>query len=198
MTSAMLRELTERLRADPQFRQQLFAAPRATLANYDLTEEERLTLIMPNFGWVIPGELAGAARPRNDDALAALVAQGVRAVVSLTEDPLMDDALRRADLASVHLPIADFTAPTLAQVDTAVAAINDFRAHGLPTAVHCAAGLGRTGTILACYLVKQGAAPDTAIAEIRARRPGSIETAEQEAIIHQYAAQQVGENATLT
>lgn len=193
MTSSVLRELTDRLRADPQFRQQLFAAPRATLANYDLTEEERLTLIVPNFGWLIPGELAGSARPLSDDALAALAAQGVRAIVSLTEKPLAEDALRRADLASIHLPIADFTAPSLAHVAAAVGAIDDFRARGLPTAVHCAAGLGRTGTMLACYLVSQGADPDAAIADIRARRPGSIETAEQAAIVHQYAAQRASE-----
>lgn len=195
MTNTVVAELFGRLRADPEFRQRFLAAPRATLANYDLTEAERLTLIVPNFGWLIPGALVGTSRPLSDDALDALTARGIRAVVSLTEEPLADDALRRGDFASVHLPIADFTAPTPDQVAAAVAAIDDFRACGLPTAVHCAAGLGRTGTILACYLVSQGADPDTAIAEIRTRRPGSIETAEQESIIRQYAARHAGENA---
>ncbi|CAA9562371.1 MAG: hypothetical protein AVDCRST_MAG18-1195 [uncultured Thermomicrobiales bacterium] len=187
MTREVLESLAARLRSDPEFRQQLFTAPRATLAAHDLTEEERLTLILPNFGWVIPGQLAGSARPLSDDALNALAQHGVRALVSLTEEPLPDDALRRAGLIAAHLPVADFTAPTLAQVATAIATIDDFRSRGLPVAVHCAAGLGRTGTILACHLVSTGMAAPEAIAAIRAQRPGSIETVAQEALVGEYA-----------
>ena len=194
MAQAVLRDLVARRHTDAQFRQQLLAAPRATLAPYDLTEEECLTLITPNFGWLIPGELAGTSRPHSDDALDALVARGVRAVISLTEEPLADETLRRARVTSIHLPVADFTAPTLEQITTAVAAIDDFRARGLTVVVHCAAGLGRTGTILAAYLVSQGAAADAAIAEVRTSRPGSIETPEQEAVIRRYAQQRSGPN----
>jgi atypical dual specificity phosphatase len=84
------------------------------------------------------------------------------------------------------MPIVDFTAPTLGQVEQAVATIDRFRAAGRPVAVHCAGGLGRTGTILACYLVSQGNTAAEAIATIRTLRPGSIETPEQEAVIGAY------------
>jgi protein-tyrosine phosphatase len=50
--------------------------------------------------------------------------------------------------------------------------------------VHCAAGLGRTGTFAAALLRSLGIAPDAAIALVRATRPGAIETPEQLAFIH--------------
>lgn len=54
-------------------------------------------------------------------------------------------------------------------------------------AVHCALGFGRTGTMLACYLVKErGLAAGDAIAEVRRLRPGSIETYEQEKAVFQF------------
>jgi Dual specificity phosphatase, catalytic domain len=83
-------------------------------------------------------------------------------------------------------PLADFTAPTLEHVEQALAIIDGFLVHGLPVAVHCGAGLGRTGTILACYLVSQGSSAKDASQQVRTRRPGSIETPEQEAVIEAY------------
>jgi len=50
--------------------------------------------------------------------------------------------------------------------------------------VHCAAGLGRAGTILACYFVKyKKLTADSAIKKIRNERPGSIQSEIQELAI---------------
>lgn len=55
---------------------------------------------------------------------------------------------------------------------------------GLPIALHCRGGKGRTGTVAARLLVELGTPPAQAIARVRSARPGSIETREQEKFVH--------------
>jgi atypical dual specificity phosphatase len=156
------------------------------MAEYALTDDERRFILLPNFGWLIEARLAGVGRPATAAALDALQAAGIRALISLSEAPLAAELRARPELATVHIPVADLTAPSLAQVEEAVAAIDAFLADGRPVAVSCGAGLGRTGTILACYLVRHGEDAGAALAAVRAKRPGSIETPEQEAIVAEY------------
>ena len=85
-----------------------------------------------------------------------------------------------------HIPVIDYTAPTLQQVKQAVAMISSCLDRNMPVAVHCVAGLGRTGTILACYLVAMEMPANNAIIVIREWRPGSIEIPEQEAVVYEY------------
>jgi atypical dual specificity phosphatase len=87
-----------------------------------------------------------------------------------------------------HLPVPDMTAPPREGIEKAVDFIRRQRGEGRPVLVHCGAGLGRTGTLLACYLVSEGHDPEEAITEVRSARPGSVETMEQEQCIRDYAA----------
>jgi len=54
--------------------------------------------------------------------------------------------------------------------------------------VHCGAGLGRTGTVLACYLVSRGLTAEQAIGEVRLARPGAVEAVSQVAFVYAYEA----------
>ncbi len=61
------------------------------------------------------------------------------------------------------------------------------RKEGYALGIHCTAGKGRTGTMLAAYLVSQGYTAPEAIAEVRRLRPGSVETEEQADRVAEFA-----------
>lgn len=153
---------------------------------YDREEHGRRARMLPNFSWLVEDRLAGVAYPGSDDAFSLLHTLGIRALVTLHERPLPADMLAKYGLLAVQVAIPDFTAPTVEQVEEVIAAINSFLTAGLPVAVHCGAGFGRTGTMLACYLVWQGRTAADAIATVRQQRPHSIETADQEDLVSLY------------
>ena len=137
--------------------------------------------------WIVPGRILACAYPRRESALAGLARQGVALLVNLHERGHEPSSLERLGLTEVHLPVRDFTAPSPEQVEQAVATLEQAVAASRTVAVHCGAGLGRTGTILACYLVRTGVPAEEAIRQVRSLRPGSIETREQVAAVIAYA-----------
>lgn len=146
--------------------------------------------LLQNFCYIIEGVLAGcahpAASPDLQGALTELVGRGIGALVSLDEWGIPIHEIAEFGLQYLHLPVPDFGTPTLDQARRFVDFVNQQRRRGIAVAVHCRAGYGRTGTMLACYLVTLGLAAAEAIAAVRQKRPGSIETLEQEEFVYTF------------
>ncbi len=140
-----------------------------------------------NFSWLIQGEIAGMARPWSIVTdLEFLKDNGIEAIVSLTLIPLHKTLIEEFGFEYKHIPIPDFTSPTQDQIEEFLFFANGLVSSKKKIVVHCDAGIGRTGTMLACYLVSKGHTALQAISEVRRRRPGSIETLEQENTIIKY------------
>ena len=147
---------------------------------------------MPNnFSFVIDGVLAGMERPGTfailRDDLEYLKMNKISAIVSLTEFSLERVFIEEFGFRYLHLPVADFTPPSIAQIDEFINFQRMAEAEGLAAVVHCGAGFGRTGTMLACALVSRGISSEAAIDRVRTMRPYSIETVEQEDCVRHYA-----------
>jgi len=123
--------------------------------------------------------------------LDAVRAWGARAVVTLVEQKELDmlgvpdlgDAVRARGMVWFHLPIVDVSTPDQGFEDRWAMDGGELRRilqNGQDVLVHCRGGLGRAGTIGARLLVELGMDPVEAIHQIRAVRPGAIETKAQE------------------
>jgi atypical dual specificity phosphatase len=154
-----------------------------------------------HFRWIIPSQLAGMARPgmlreANLD-LDALAGAGITLLVSLTETTYPVAELRQYGIASRHFPIADMGVPSLGPTASLCGYLERTIVGGGRVAVHCHAGLGRTGLILASFLVWLGEAPTSAIESVRAVRPQYIQTKPQAEFVHRFA-EQVGVSGAST
>lgn len=144
-----------------------------------------------NFSYVIDGKIAGMAHPglaqNIEKDFLFLMENNFGGVVSLTERGLEEELLKVYELEYCHLPITDFSVPDIKQIQTMVDFVHYINKIGKAVVFHCQAGIGRTGTMLACFLVSEGKSAEDSINEVRRLRPGSIEVTTQENIIYEYA-----------
>ncbi len=139
------------------------------------------------FSWVDKPLLAAMARPEELDEFLWLREQSIQLLISLSESPARRDYANEAGLLILHVPVEDMHPPTEKQIDLCMSAIQKAHSQEMAVGVHCTAGLGRTGVILACYFISQDMSAKNAIARVRRLRPGSIETDEQADAIAAYA-----------
>jgi atypical dual specificity phosphatase len=144
--------------------------------------------------WAVDGVLAGMGMPYIDpnrrynsggaldaypDDLPLIYQAGIRAVTCLLNIPSNQPVFQTAGFEFKCLPIQDGQAPTKAQADEFIEFVASCRLRNLPVAVFCEAGVGRTGTMIACYLIHDGKSAAEAIAHARTKEPSAVETMSQ-------------------
>ncbi|XP_047488347.1 uncharacterized protein LOC125038783 [Penaeus chinensis] len=139
-----------------------------------------------NFSWIVKNELCGGAWPQFQVNVEFLRNEGVGVVVTACEaSPLPKPST--SDIEIHVIPIKPSKAPSLSDCRKFITICNQARSEQKAMYVYCRMGLGQTGTLLACYLVKyQQQPPAKAIAMVREMRPGSVKDAEQEMAVHTF------------
>lgn len=150
-----------------------------------------------NYSWIIKDQLAGSGIPITYSQFLWVLAHGIRTIITVREVPLPIEWFgnlvkspfkdNKNEINYLHVKVEDYGAPSLEQLDDTVEYIRTQMGHGKPVMVHCAAGRGRTGTVLAAYLIKEhGLDAEEALLKIRRLRPGSVQSETQEKCIEQY------------
>ncbi len=139
------------------------------------------------FVWVDRGRLAASGYPASRGQLEWLRGQGINTILTLTESPLPNQWLKGIAFEVHHIPMRDHLAPDTGSLEEAATFVQDRVRQGRTTLVHCLAGEGRTGCVLAAYLIKdRGITAEEAIVTLRRIKPLFIEK-EQERTVVEYA-----------
>ena len=143
--------------------------------------------------WVVPGQIISAVAPERawggtlqwEKELRSAACSRRLAVLNLRERT--DAFIDLQDAAVKHIPVKDFSPPTIEQVEEAIAFIDSNIAAGNIVVVHCLGGCGRTGTVLSAWLKKtEELTADDAITRLRTINPCFVETPDQESFVSDY------------
>lgn len=146
------------------------------------------------FTWIIDGQLAGTPMPgllancAND--LQDLHDAGTTHLLSLTEEPFPASVAQEYGISCSALPIPDMGAPSMTDAIALCRWMDELFEKKHVIAVHCRAGLGRTGTILCmywCWLQRGTAKYQQMIDFIRSKNSGMIQSVTQEVFLEKFS-----------
>jgi ADP-ribosylglycohydrolase len=149
---------------------------------------------LANSYWVEPGKLLAGEYPgaksrgETSDRLNRLLEAGIDSFVDLTqagELPAYDAVLKEQDPACEYarFPILDHSVPASpATFAATLSAIEAKLRRGRRVYVHCHAGVGRTGTVIGCYLIRSGLDNEAALDELQALWRQSARSAQWPAV----------------
>ncbi len=136
---------------------------------------------MPETYWVAPGRLLAGPYPgsRNDsvaqERIPRFLAAGIKIFLDLTEEGEMPPYTFWQDEMVEHsrMSIPDFSIPTPERMAQILDVIDRAIGTRRPVYIHCLGGLGRTGTVVGCYMVRHGMSGTDALKTIRLLRKGT-------------------------
>lgn len=150
------------------------------------TSKLKLICLPRNFSFIDNDKLVSGSGGISKDNLLSLKYLGISNIVTLTEDPLtIDDN----DITFYHYPIIDRREPTIETVNSILNIINDNIQKKVKINIHCVGGIGRTNTILACYLMSRdlSLSPSSAISYLKQDRIVKLEPVQVNFLKEYYA-----------
>jgi len=144
-----------------------------------------------NFLWLRKGELAGTPRPgiflELDYDLSALKRVGITVLVSLTTKPINSEILKEYGIKGIAFPIKDMGVPTIETAMELCKQIDELIKQGEAVAMHCKAGMGRTGTMLVAQLIWEGNSALDALEVARSIEPRWVQSETQVEFLEEFA-----------
>lgn len=134
------------------------------------------------FTWVRDAKLAASGRPYSRAQVDWLKDNGVTAILTLTEEPLPGEWTK--GIENHHISLSDHAALSASQMKLGADFIASALSEGKVVLVHCLAGKGRTGCVLAAYMMAyEGKTARQAIDELRSMRGGSVERPQERNVL---------------
>jgi atypical dual specificity phosphatase len=155
----------------------------------ETSSDSEASYLQNTFSWIDDGRLlAGSSCPGLNSSMGvdALYLKNIcciDGVVSLNDAELDWSPLIDIGMKQLSIGVSDYKPPTIEQMKDIVAFIERLGDKSR-VLVHCNAGMGRTGTVLAGLLVyKYDIAVDDAIKQVRGLRRGSVQTYKQVSLL---------------